>query len=234
MNSIQLKGSSDQSIDHLNSISNEDSEYHTLINQRDKYIFLLVMHLKSDLLAFIYVIVEIRPMRVGVMEFQEVKHALLLCLWVTSCLNYPEVTKVYQSVILSTSFASVSSNKSVVVKCRLSKEELKLVKNLKEFLTFYAVQRAEPKPRVHHNLSRSKEICEYLISLAKPRMQKPDLMKTKKIIRSPFVNYNWKKANTGLKEWLIGGTIKQVILLHLLIPCNLLDIVKKDNKNILK
>nr|ATL62811.1 Ycf2 [Lasianthus sp. Kainulaninen et al. 17] len=30
----QLKGSSDQSRDHLDSISNEDSEYHTLINQR--------------------------------------------------------------------------------------------------------------------------------------------------------------------------------------------------------
>ncbi|KAG5606024.1 hypothetical protein H5410_027516 [Solanum commersonii] len=33
--SSQLKGSSDQSRDHLDSISNEDSEYHTLINQRD-------------------------------------------------------------------------------------------------------------------------------------------------------------------------------------------------------
>nr|YP_009529174.1 hypothetical protein RF2 [Pholisma arenarium]YP_009529180.1 hypothetical protein RF2 [Pholisma arenarium]AXX75974.1 hypothetical protein RF2 [Pholisma arenarium]AXX75981.1 hypothetical protein RF2 [Pholisma arenarium] len=33
--SRQLKGSSDQSIDHLDSISNEDSEYHTLINQRE-------------------------------------------------------------------------------------------------------------------------------------------------------------------------------------------------------
>nr|YP_010630836.1 hypothetical protein RF2 [Pachystachys lutea]YP_010630855.1 hypothetical protein RF2 [Pachystachys lutea]WBN97900.1 hypothetical protein RF2 [Pachystachys lutea]WBN97901.1 hypothetical protein RF2 [Pachystachys lutea] len=32
--SRQLKGSSDQSRDHLDSISNEDSEYHTLINQR--------------------------------------------------------------------------------------------------------------------------------------------------------------------------------------------------------
>nr|YP_010581033.1 hypothetical protein RF2 [Sarracenia alata]YP_010581047.1 hypothetical protein RF2 [Sarracenia alata]UZT27352.1 hypothetical protein RF2 [Sarracenia alata]UZT27363.1 hypothetical protein RF2 [Sarracenia alata] len=32
--SNQLKGSSDQSRDHLDSISNEDSEYHTLINQR--------------------------------------------------------------------------------------------------------------------------------------------------------------------------------------------------------
>nr|YP_010176083.1 Ycf2 [Pseuderanthemum haikangense]YP_010176100.1 Ycf2 [Pseuderanthemum haikangense]QSQ71218.1 Ycf2 [Pseuderanthemum haikangense]QSQ71235.1 Ycf2 [Pseuderanthemum haikangense] len=32
--SSQLKGSSDQSRDHLDSISNEDSEYHTLINQR--------------------------------------------------------------------------------------------------------------------------------------------------------------------------------------------------------
>ncbi|GFQ06028.1 protein ycf2 [Phtheirospermum japonicum] len=31
----QLKGSSDQSRDHLDSISNEDSEYHTLINQRE-------------------------------------------------------------------------------------------------------------------------------------------------------------------------------------------------------
>nr|YP_009529204.1 hypothetical protein RF2 [Lennoa madreporoides]YP_009529212.1 hypothetical protein RF2 [Lennoa madreporoides]AXX76004.1 hypothetical protein RF2 [Lennoa madreporoides]AXX76012.1 hypothetical protein RF2 [Lennoa madreporoides] len=31
----QRKGSSDQSIDHLDSISNEDSEYHTLINQRE-------------------------------------------------------------------------------------------------------------------------------------------------------------------------------------------------------
>ncbi|KAL2556331.1 Protein Ycf2 [Forsythia ovata] len=30
-----LKGSSDQSRDHLDSISNEDSEYHTLINQRE-------------------------------------------------------------------------------------------------------------------------------------------------------------------------------------------------------
>nr|YP_010505308.1 Ycf2 [Chrysosplenium echinus]YP_010505325.1 Ycf2 [Chrysosplenium echinus]UXE34025.1 Ycf2 [Chrysosplenium echinus]UXE34042.1 Ycf2 [Chrysosplenium echinus] len=34
-NSSQLKGSSDQSRDHFNSISNEDSEYHTLINQRE-------------------------------------------------------------------------------------------------------------------------------------------------------------------------------------------------------
>nr|YP_010575694.1 Ycf2 protein [Xylanche himalaica]YP_010575702.1 Ycf2 protein [Xylanche himalaica]UZN42927.1 Ycf2 protein [Xylanche himalaica]UZN42935.1 Ycf2 protein [Xylanche himalaica] len=33
--SSQLKGSSDQSRDHLNSSSNEDSEYHTLINQRE-------------------------------------------------------------------------------------------------------------------------------------------------------------------------------------------------------
>nr|UZT28511.1 hypothetical protein RF2 [Verbena officinalis]UZT28528.1 hypothetical protein RF2 [Verbena officinalis] len=33
--SIQLKGSSDQSRDHLDSISNEDSEYHTLINQSE-------------------------------------------------------------------------------------------------------------------------------------------------------------------------------------------------------
>ena len=33
--SSQLKGSSDQSIDHFDSISNEDSEYHTLINQRE-------------------------------------------------------------------------------------------------------------------------------------------------------------------------------------------------------
>nr|QHE50375.1 hypothetical protein RF2 [Pittosporopsis kerrii]QHE50392.1 hypothetical chloroplast RF2 [Pittosporopsis kerrii] len=33
--SSQLKGSSDQSIDHLDSISNEDLEYHTLINQRE-------------------------------------------------------------------------------------------------------------------------------------------------------------------------------------------------------
>nr|YP_009411769.1 Ycf2 [Schima crenata]YP_009411788.1 Ycf2 [Schima crenata]YP_009411943.1 Ycf2 [Schima multibracteata]YP_009411962.1 Ycf2 [Schima multibracteata]YP_009412117.1 Ycf2 [Schima remotiserrata]YP_009412136.1 Ycf2 [Schima remotiserrata]YP_009412378.1 Ycf2 [Schima superba]YP_009412397.1 Ycf2 [Schima superba]USW65936.1 hypothetical protein RF2 [Schima sinensis]USW67500.1 Ycf2 [Schima brevipedicellata]USW67675.1 Ycf2 [Schima argentea]ASK06720.1 Ycf2 [Schima crenata]ASK06721.1 Ycf2 [Schima crenat len=33
--SNQLKGSSDQSRDHLDSISNEDSEYHTLINQRE-------------------------------------------------------------------------------------------------------------------------------------------------------------------------------------------------------
>ncbi|KAM4077814.1 hypothetical protein ACJW30_12G169400 [Castanea mollissima] len=31
----QLKGSSDQSRDHFGSISNEDSEYHTLINQRE-------------------------------------------------------------------------------------------------------------------------------------------------------------------------------------------------------
>ncbi|MCE0481301.1 hypothetical protein HAX54_038953 [Datura stramonium] len=31
MDSSQLKGSSDQSRDHLDSISNEDSEYHTLI-----------------------------------------------------------------------------------------------------------------------------------------------------------------------------------------------------------
>nr|UBX38617.1 hypothetical protein RF2 [Bupleurum fruticosum]UBX38634.1 hypothetical protein RF2 [Bupleurum fruticosum] len=31
----QLKGSSDQSRDHFDSISNEDSEYHTLINQRE-------------------------------------------------------------------------------------------------------------------------------------------------------------------------------------------------------
>ncbi|KAL3527475.1 hypothetical protein ACH5RR_012131 [Cinchona calisaya] len=35
MDSSQLKGSSDQSRDHLDSISNEDSEYHTLINQRE-------------------------------------------------------------------------------------------------------------------------------------------------------------------------------------------------------
>nr|YP_011027072.1 hypothetical chloroplast RF21 [Sedum dasyphyllum]YP_011027089.1 hypothetical chloroplast RF21 [Sedum dasyphyllum]WQN01322.1 hypothetical chloroplast RF21 [Sedum dasyphyllum]WQN01339.1 hypothetical chloroplast RF21 [Sedum dasyphyllum] len=35
MNSSRLKGSSDQSIDHFDSISNEDSEYHTLINQRE-------------------------------------------------------------------------------------------------------------------------------------------------------------------------------------------------------
>nr|YP_010567975.1 hypothetical chloroplast RF21 [Dracocephalum rupestre]YP_010567995.1 hypothetical chloroplast RF21 [Dracocephalum rupestre]UZC55688.1 hypothetical chloroplast RF21 [Dracocephalum rupestre]UZC55689.1 hypothetical chloroplast RF21 [Dracocephalum rupestre]WCR50840.1 Ycf2 protein [Dracocephalum rupestre]WCR50857.1 Ycf2 protein [Dracocephalum rupestre] len=34
-NSSQLKGSSDQPKDHLDSISNEDSEYHTLINQRE-------------------------------------------------------------------------------------------------------------------------------------------------------------------------------------------------------
>nr|YP_010463736.1 Ycf2 [Sedum bulbiferum]YP_010463753.1 Ycf2 [Sedum bulbiferum]UUL70648.1 Ycf2 [Sedum bulbiferum]UUL70665.1 Ycf2 [Sedum bulbiferum] len=34
-NSSQLKGSSDQSRDHFDSISNEDSEYHTLINQRE-------------------------------------------------------------------------------------------------------------------------------------------------------------------------------------------------------
>nr|YP_010828164.1 putative chloroplast RF21 [Santalum spicatum]YP_010828172.1 putative chloroplast RF21 [Santalum spicatum]WFF45182.1 putative chloroplast RF21 [Santalum spicatum]WFF45190.1 putative chloroplast RF21 [Santalum spicatum] len=33
--SSQLKGSSDQSRDHLDSLSNEDSEYHTLINQRE-------------------------------------------------------------------------------------------------------------------------------------------------------------------------------------------------------
>nr|YP_009532487.1 Ycf2 [Echinacanthus longipes]YP_009532505.1 Ycf2 [Echinacanthus longipes]AYA72880.1 Ycf2 [Echinacanthus longipes]AYA72881.1 Ycf2 [Echinacanthus longipes] len=33
--SSQRKGSSDQSRDHLDSISNEDSEYHTLINQRE-------------------------------------------------------------------------------------------------------------------------------------------------------------------------------------------------------
>nr|AQU64636.1 Ycf2 [Camptotheca acuminata]AQU64637.1 Ycf2 [Camptotheca acuminata]ARJ37131.1 ycf2 [Camptotheca acuminata]ARJ37132.1 ycf2 [Camptotheca acuminata]ATN40478.1 Ycf2 [Camptotheca acuminata] len=33
--SSQLKGSSDQSRDHLDSISNEDSKYHTLINQRE-------------------------------------------------------------------------------------------------------------------------------------------------------------------------------------------------------
>nr|YP_010636154.1 Ycf2 [Boeica multinervia]YP_010636172.1 Ycf2 [Boeica multinervia]WBQ48623.1 Ycf2 [Boeica multinervia]WBQ48641.1 Ycf2 [Boeica multinervia] len=33
--SSQPKGSSDQSRDHLDSISNEDSEYHTLINQRE-------------------------------------------------------------------------------------------------------------------------------------------------------------------------------------------------------
>nr|YP_009699259.1 Ycf2 [Nasa urens]YP_009699276.1 Ycf2 [Nasa urens]QEJ86869.1 Ycf2 [Nasa urens]QEJ86870.1 Ycf2 [Nasa urens] len=33
--SSQLKGSADQSRDHLDSISNEDSEYHTLINQRE-------------------------------------------------------------------------------------------------------------------------------------------------------------------------------------------------------
>nr|YP_010288204.1 Ycf2 [Rubia podantha]YP_010288222.1 Ycf2 [Rubia podantha]YP_010958030.1 Ycf2 [Rubia alata]YP_010958048.1 Ycf2 [Rubia alata]YP_010958114.1 Ycf2 [Rubia ovatifolia]YP_010958132.1 Ycf2 [Rubia ovatifolia]UXE31836.1 Ycf2 [Rubia cordifolia]UKU08805.1 Ycf2 [Rubia podantha]UKU08825.1 Ycf2 [Rubia podantha]UXE31852.1 Ycf2 [Rubia cordifolia]WMZ97967.1 Ycf2 [Rubia alata] len=33
--SSQLKGSSDQSRDHLDSISNEDSEYHTLINKRE-------------------------------------------------------------------------------------------------------------------------------------------------------------------------------------------------------
>nr|QIS91637.1 Ycf2 [Paragenipa lancifolia] len=33
--SSQLKGSYDQSRDHLDSISNEDSEYHTLINQRE-------------------------------------------------------------------------------------------------------------------------------------------------------------------------------------------------------
>ncbi|KAF3613873.1 hypothetical protein FXO37_36195 [Capsicum annuum] len=33
--SSQLKGSSNQSRDHLDSISNEDSEYHTLINQRE-------------------------------------------------------------------------------------------------------------------------------------------------------------------------------------------------------
>ncbi|KAB1208330.1 Protein Ycf2 [Morella rubra] len=33
--SSQLKGSSDQSGDHFDSISNEDSEYHTLINQRE-------------------------------------------------------------------------------------------------------------------------------------------------------------------------------------------------------
>ncbi|KAL7186688.1 hypothetical protein ACSBR2_028416 [Camellia fascicularis] len=33
--SNQLKGSSDQSRDHLDSISNEDSEYHILINQRE-------------------------------------------------------------------------------------------------------------------------------------------------------------------------------------------------------
>nr|YP_010040461.1 hypothetical chloroplast RF21 [Sedum emarginatum]YP_010040478.1 hypothetical chloroplast RF21 [Sedum emarginatum]QOZ39843.1 hypothetical chloroplast RF21 [Sedum emarginatum]QOZ39860.1 hypothetical chloroplast RF21 [Sedum emarginatum] len=34
-NSSQLKGSSDQSRDHFDSISNEDSEYHALINQRE-------------------------------------------------------------------------------------------------------------------------------------------------------------------------------------------------------
>nr|YP_010036252.1 hypothetical chloroplast RF21 [Aeonium arboreum]YP_010036269.1 hypothetical chloroplast RF21 [Aeonium arboreum]QQW46794.1 hypothetical chloroplast RF21 [Aeonium arboreum]QQW46811.1 hypothetical chloroplast RF21 [Aeonium arboreum] len=34
-NSSQLKGSADQSRDHFDSISNEDSEYHTLINQRE-------------------------------------------------------------------------------------------------------------------------------------------------------------------------------------------------------
>ncbi|KAJ0008355.1 hypothetical protein Pint_30229 [Pistacia integerrima] len=33
--SSQLKGSSDQSRDRFDSISNEDSEYHTLINQRE-------------------------------------------------------------------------------------------------------------------------------------------------------------------------------------------------------
>ncbi|GFP89605.1 protein ycf2 [Phtheirospermum japonicum] len=33
--SSQPKGSSNQSRDHLDSISNEDSEYHTLINQRE-------------------------------------------------------------------------------------------------------------------------------------------------------------------------------------------------------
>ncbi|KAI3869522.1 hypothetical protein MKX03_033245 [Papaver bracteatum] len=35
MNSSKLKGSSDQSKDYFDSISNEDSEYHTLINQRE-------------------------------------------------------------------------------------------------------------------------------------------------------------------------------------------------------
>ena len=35
MDSSQLKGSSDQYKDHFHSISNEDSEYHTLINQRE-------------------------------------------------------------------------------------------------------------------------------------------------------------------------------------------------------
>ncbi|KAI3869521.1 hypothetical protein MKX03_033244 [Papaver bracteatum] len=35
MNSSKIKGSSDQSKDHFDSISNEDSEYHTLINQRE-------------------------------------------------------------------------------------------------------------------------------------------------------------------------------------------------------
>ncbi|MBA0855646.1 hypothetical protein Goshw_016774, partial [Gossypium schwendimanii] len=34
-NSHQLKGSSNQSSDCFDSISNEDSEYHTLINQRE-------------------------------------------------------------------------------------------------------------------------------------------------------------------------------------------------------
>ncbi|KAD2805438.1 hypothetical protein E3N88_38815 [Mikania micrantha] len=33
--SSQLKGSSDQFRDHFDSISNEDSEYHTLLNQRE-------------------------------------------------------------------------------------------------------------------------------------------------------------------------------------------------------
>nr|VVW91112.1 unnamed protein product [Nymphaea colorata] len=40
--SSQLKGSSDQSRDHFDSIRNEDSEYHTLINQTE------IQQLKED------------------------------------------------------------------------------------------------------------------------------------------------------------------------------------------
>ncbi|KAL6496623.1 Protein Ycf2 [Orobanche hederae] len=52
--SSQLKGSSDQSSGHFDSISNEDSEYHTLINQREiqplkeRYIFLDPSFLKTE------------------------------------------------------------------------------------------------------------------------------------------------------------------------------------------
>ena len=56
MDSSQLKGSSDQSRDHFDSISNEDSEYHTLINQREiqqLWIVWLIQKIKERVINYL-------------------------------------------------------------------------------------------------------------------------------------------------------------------------------------